>query len=405
MPPSWLEIAAWVAQLRAADIPREVLDTARHLQLGLLGAERRLATLGPRRGEIAWSAEVLGGDVGAGIGAAAWAAARARAGSTLGDLLVATVAGMEVGARAGVAASCLGAAPPGLAARVAGAVAVARLRGDDGNAVAAAIEGAVAGADLRLARARGDLGRAWLSRTAILPAVPAPAHAAASVEAVEEILGRHVRAAGKRLRADQVERVEISVPGLVLAQDREAPETRRIAALVAALLAHHSLLPGADGGDGGEIVGRVEVRRSGRGSVVAGVALAEAGAGIGMLGLEELRRAWSAGRLRPPGAREWARMAREIDVGAFAGAVAASGWDDGALARWRWALPVEVRLWTTRGGWWPERRPGPRGGGASLREVARDRWSAGNETRGPAWTALVAAPLDDAGWLEAAWTS
>lgn len=401
MAAAWAELGAWAATLSIDAIPPEVLDTARQVQLGLVGAHRRAD---PARPEQAWGVESLGGELGPGVGEIAWTAARARPRTSLRELLVATVAGLELGSRAGVAASGLGVAPPGVAARVAGAVAAARLRGDDAAAVAASLEGAWGGAELRLPRAWGGLGTAWLARTAILPALPVPVHAAAAVEAVDEILARHVRAAGKRLRADQVERVEIGVPGMVLAADGLAAPGRRIAARVAELIASHSLLPGAGGGSGREADIRVDLRRSARGSVVQGVGLAEVGAGIGMFDAGELWRARAEGRLRLPGPREWGRAVRSPDLRALAILARGDrGWDDGALARWRWPLPAEVRLWTTRGGWWPERRAGPRGAGDTLAEVARERW-AGEAGREEAYARLAGADLDATGWLEAAWS-
>lgn len=206
---------------------------------------------------------LLGHAPGAGV-AAAWAAAK---GHTVGDLLTATIAANEVAGRIG--ASLLLGGPSGRAqaavSAAAAAVASARLDGLDAPAMARALSlaltappeasesalgesgsarahlcaaPAVHGVEAASLAASGldapldlldrdaffagrtpqalraaftGLGAAWFSATLSYKLIPASTFVQAPVDAVWEILRRHIKAADKRLRPDQVEGIEVRV--------------------------------------------------------------------------------------------------------------------------------------------------------------------------------------------------
>ena len=45
----------------------------------------------------------------------------------------------------------------------------------------------------------------------------------------------------------------------------------------------------------------------------------------------------------------------------------------GSPEKFRWEEPVEVKLYTNRGGWWPERRALPRGVGEDAEAVGSEK--------------------------------
>ncbi len=94
------------------------------------------------------------------------------------------------------------------------------------------------------------LGDAWLSQTLVYKSMPGPIAWQSALQALNEVLARHVKAAGKRLRADQVDRIEISLPGPALALAERAagrPVSSpwgvpwRLNAAIGVLVADHTL--------------------------------------------------------------------------------------------------------------------------------------------------------------------
>jgi len=63
-----------------------------------------------------------------------------------------------------------------------------------------------------LTTVRLGLSEVWYMMTIRPVSTKGPLHWMTAIQSVEEILGRHVKAASKRLRYQQVERIEISVP-------------------------------------------------------------------------------------------------------------------------------------------------------------------------------------------------
>ena len=395
----------WARALRVADVPPDVLTAARHLlahidarlaatpDLGLAESNTRpSATYAAFEGD----APVLGARVGVGI-----AALRSLqpAGISIERLLLATVVGTEIGARVGVATLLSDRAThssplPGAAA---GAAAMAWLGGADGEAIGQAIGNAV-GLASSSAEARGTafgnavaeaalgaLGAAanglsarlwnevavplpealapggrWLSRAMVLPHLCASAPIATAIEGFHEILNRHLKAADKRLRHDQVERIEVRVSFVTWAAERKDP---RIPELIGRLVAFHALGPAERAGttmvtegvavDKAAEVSAVAARVSVVHDWVLSVGLAQSALPhTGPLTVQRYRAL--RGLLKQHGAwPTWKPPDLWPLLMARPGALF-RGSDESTESPLEW--PVLVKLYTTRGGWWPERR-------------------------------------------------
>jgi 2-methylcitrate dehydratase PrpD len=234
---------------------------------------------------------------------------------------------------------------------------------------------------LPLRSAFTGLGRGWLTRTLAYKLMPGADHIQVPVQAVREILRRHVKAAEKRLRIDQWDRVELAVDGVAHALDQVAarrpgvapgPLPYAIARTIGALAVHSEFGPGQLDADWLEanaeaisgIAQKVEVFHDWRATeawvehlldtaepLFSGVRpsellsaskriLADNGAALGSPNAHEL---FEVLKRRPD--RILSRVGRGSgDLG------------DMDVAAYRSHHPVEVKLFTTRGGWWPERR-------------------------------------------------
>ena len=388
----------WARALRLDDVPADVLQLARWQLAHIDQRVSAAAAAGPdlvasnaRDAALyaAWDgdAHILGGRTGVGI-----AVLRSLSPSpalTVERLLLATVVGMEIGARIGLATLlsdrlALSSARPGAAA---GAAALAWLGAADGDTIANAVVGAVglvAGAadgagfgtvvaeaalggfngagnpdgealwqgvaeplpDCLAAPGTGDGGR-WLTRALVLPELCAPVTLATAVEGLREILRRHVKAAEKRLRAEQVDRIEVRAALPTWAAERLRP---RLAELIGRLVTFHELGPveRASGERAAEIravAERVEVTHDW--ALSAGFA-ASAQEWTGPMSLQRLRALRTVTTLPGMPLGELPALLKARPDRLFrAGATAAP-----SPLCW----PVQIRLYTTRGGWWPERR-------------------------------------------------
>lgn len=377
------------------------------------------------------------------------------AGHTLDELLVAVIAAEEIAGRIGLATLLSARASHSALwpAAAAGAAVVALLDGRNAEGIAEAVAGAVSrarrqggalplsaldadparlGAEVVAAVRAGLIhggahslldadhpfwdevctrplpgaltgeGEAWLSRSVVVPPEPGLPWTQVPVQAVGEILRRHVKAAERRLRVDQVERIEIHVPWLAWALDQAAASLPgpggllgSIPRLCAVRIAHHLLTPAqldpaaidAHAADLTRLAGLVHVVHDWEPSfaTVRGVseALGPVLSGFGRADYRALR-----GRLKAQG--EWPRWspaeARTLIAAPVLPILRALRTPAGDLTRcalhpFVWPLPVRVRLYTTRGGWWPERRAQPEGtvAGGDLAYIARARF--GDETR------------------------
>jgi 2-methylcitrate dehydratase PrpD len=412
---------------------------------------------------------LLAGRSGLGVVPAVWASARGR---RVEDLLLATVIGNEIGGRVGLAlllgprhtrldtyvpAAAAAAAAAWLAGLdaegLAGAVAWAVERGERLSPVEIAADPARVGArparlgmesvdNARQGRvdlldegsafypplsqqplhgAWGGGGRTWLTRTLVVKPEAAASWAGVALEGVAEILRRHVKAADKRLRAEQVERIEVRAGLLPWAMDRAGADVDArspvslawsLKRALGVLVARHALTPAEltpaalaeKAGDIEHVSSRVEVVHDW---------------GLTLSTLEGLTRTLSPllARLSPRQLRQvqgrldeaggwpgWHRQdlwpivrarpdrvlrnlqARQGDLG------------DVDIAGFRWQIPVDIKLYTTRGGWWPERRAVPAGSVAAgdIEAVALAKHG------GPKASQLASVPADTdaAAWVE-----
>lgn len=440
-----LSMARWARELRAA--PEDVLRIARLQHLAMAGAVRRCGGGDPAETIARWEWDdwLLAGRTGLGAVPAAWARA---AGHSVDDVLLATAIGNEIGGRIGLA-TMLGPRGEGSDPRpvaAAAAAASAWLDGLDAEGIAGAVAAAVDGLSVvplvdrvgdpgafgREALARGlgarggdpdtlerleawtllpgafaGLGSLWLTRTVVLKASPGMAWTSVAVEAVDEILHRHVRAAEKRLRTDQVERVEIRVGTLPYTMERWSDVIdgfdpfvlgSSIKRSVGALVAFHERTPevladpSARAEEIAAVASRVEVVHDWKCTLGTVEGLAPVLSALGAPAVGTAVRMRESGMLPVPDAR--ALVAGRLDR--VLRALARRG-DLGGIESFAWRLPVEVKLYTTRGGWWPERRSVPLGTGEDAQRVAVERFGrdpgALLDLRGPAsdWLAELRA--------------
>ena len=364
----------------------------------------------------------------AAVAAAAWASAGR---SSLAEVLAATVAGNEVAGRVGLA-TALGSPGWGCPAATAAGVAVtggllggldedglaqavsialasaswdntpsadglamaeARAASEGMRAVSAARNGATSAEDILdrvveklswmpLHGAFSGMGRAWLTDTISHRRFACAPAAVTAVESVAEILARHVKAADKRLRTDQVERIEIhgaAMLGAMASSGALEPASIpwSLPEALGVLVARHDLgaadlapeVLAAQAERIRHVAERVEVFVQPSRTAEALTAQIEViGPLFADLGWRDARRmlsplrsaaALSGGEGRGmEGVRSVARLLR-----AAVGLRRVSGAELSAIdvASWQLHLPVEVQLYTTRGGRWPERRSLPEG--------------------------------------------
>ncbi|MBL8614690.1 MAG: hypothetical protein JNM72_03675 [Deltaproteobacteria bacterium] len=420
-PPPVAALADWALGLQPAQLPPMVARHARLQLLGVIGAAAALGAFG-LRGDAASAAGALadaeldpglllsGGAAAAALVAAACAGPAHR----VDDLVVAVVAANELSARCGLAQALgpRGAALRGKTAGVAAAVARARLEGVAAPALAAAISAALAapaaegdpGAAVRsgvaaaLARpwAGGDrgalagggalsaawtgLGAAWWTHSLIHRAHPGALRLLVPLQAMDEVLRRHVKAADKRLRADQIERVVVRT-GLPLPVGAGAGwpgGARALPALIAALVSSHSLsLDGLRGpleGDPARLAAvaeRVVVEHDPVRALSTPLSVLEVAPQL-LGGLSARARLSALGQLLRPtglgwGPGWWRGLKRLGAAPVVEQLLAAARVSDADLAGARLEqlalrADTELVLHTTRGGSWPERR-GLLGGG------------------------------------------
>ncbi len=379
--------------------------------------------------------DVLFSSTGAAALPVAWAHAR---GHSVEDLLVAVLAGQEIAGRLG-AAMLLGPdqdlARP-LHAAVGAAVVAGLLGGLDADALAHAIalstlasaratpaelraglggvgvaRGAAAGlaavaeaaaglhgpldtldahggvletrTPVPLRAAFSGLGKAWLCQSLSVRLHPGARALQAPLQAVHEILRRHIKAADKRLRPDQVERIEVelSAPAWWETQRMWSARSPAPAGLVhdlrrmiGLLVTHHDLSPGMfttaalarRQEELAAVAARVEVRHSWERSLDLASHLVDVlgplFAGVDRRSLRRaeriLRAHTGADALSPPqGARGlWGVLAARPDRLLAALRYQSGDLGDARLDAFQLRLGTDVRLHTTRGGTWPEHR-------------------------------------------------
>lgn len=276
------------------------------------------------------------------------------------------------------------------------------------------------------------LGRAWLTRSLSWSIHPVAPPLQGAVQAVEEILARHVKAAEKRLRWDQVERIEVGLGAPGFALHGRAAGVAALGALgalhrlpeaigrlvVGAELDPRALARDAAAEDGGpmsnevaHVARRVEVHHAWpRTRDLVDHSVDVLGPLLVGLDLPTLRRAAAAWTSAGPGATlsspvavSWLLRLRPDQL------LERLRYQSGDLADCRLdelqeRLGADVVLHTTRGGSWRERRDGAVGSPGwpwqdTVERLLR-RWGAGPEDAERA-RALTQASGPAAAWVEA----
>jgi hypothetical protein len=229
------------------------------------------------------------------------------------------------------------------------------------------------------------MGKAWLSDTLSYKRSPVSLPVQVAVQSVAEILARHMKAAGRRLRPDQVERIEIrtSLPGVFLEEQAAQhtildPSTVSGSARrsIATLLVGHGLgreqftqdWLNAEQERIMDLASRVELIHCWDCSMRQLTQLVESAtplfAGLTAREIKSVLRCagGNSALTRPKGFdSQWrvlkARPDRLLDKIRYAsGDLGDVDWAD-----WQLCFPTQVRLFTTRGGSWPEKRTIPEG--------------------------------------------
>ncbi|MDG1480883.1 MAG: MmgE/PrpD family protein [Myxococcota bacterium] len=235
---------------------------------------------------------------------------------------------------------------------------------------------------LPLRAAFTGLGQAWLSETLAFKLDPLALHAQVPVQGVREILNRHIKAADKRLRVDQVERIEISTTALSAAMARRhwplrpstVPHSIRHAVGVLVVnneLSTEHLTEGwlAENREQiGAVAGRVSVTQDAGRSVQWMTSLVEVATPLfAGITLDELKQVMQKARSQygmasmktRSGMLAWAkaRPDRLYDRIRYS----TGDLSTARLEELQFRCDTEVKLFTTRGGSWPERRSLPEG--------------------------------------------
>jgi hypothetical protein len=233
---------------------------------------------------------------------------------------------------------------------------------------------------LPLRNAFTGLGAAWLTRTLAFQLQPGAPFLQVPLQSVEEILRRHVKAADKRLRPDQIDRIEVSADFLACGMERLSAQypglhaasitasiSRAIGVLVCAqTLGPEQLRPAWIAEHRDQIAGvasRVEVRHDWQHSMNLMSTLVDVAkplfSGVSAKELTEAARAARVDFGAPglPGIGSWLDIGKSRPDRLFQQLGQGSGdLSEMDVEAWRYRFGVEVKLFTTRGGWWPERR-------------------------------------------------
>ncbi|MEC9390501.1 MAG: MmgE/PrpD family protein [Myxococcota bacterium] len=237
-----------------------------------------------------------------------------------------------------------------------------------------------AGCWVPLSHAFTGLGSAWLTDTVFFPRWPGPVAWHSALDGVDEVLARHVKAADKRLRADQVRSITIRVAAPAVALDQWAvrhglPDPaglgHSVRHAIGALVTHHALVVPSSSDDArcGLVAGKVRVVHDISLTMeFIAHALDTVLPLVGGITESELRKL----RARVSGPDSlWPRM-KWGDIRTFAAQrpdrwlerlrYAPRSLADGQLSAWQWRLGARVEVKTTRGGTWPVTMPIASGG-------------------------------------------
>ena len=236
-----------------------------------------------------------------------------------------------------------------------------------------------------LSEAFTGLGDCWLGRTTAFSLYPGHLFTQVPVQAVQEILRRHVKAADKRLRIDQIDRIEIRSHALTLGLTKGQVDGRPLdsASVCADLRRQIGVLFVTHELDAASIrpeelarhseaiewvAERVELVHDWPSTLTLVQNMRDSMSPL--YGSVPLRDLWRTSRssdhgfgwsgLLPP-TDQWKEFLKARPDRLFSAQSPSSELSEVDERAFRYCLPTEVKLYTTRGGWWPERRNTPEG--------------------------------------------
>ena len=211
-------LCRWAMSLRPEHVPADVLTraalqhvssaAAMHLLPPTKGFEGALSSVAERDFDDLVLAPILHPSRGAVVGA--WFSGEAH---TTGEVLTATVAANEVAARIDLSNRVeLGAA-----------VSTAWLRDLGHGSLPESIRRRTKSTDIRVV-SLGMPGHTWFTRCVLYRLIPGPIWALSALEATNEIVRRHIKAAGRALRADQVVEIRVRLCSMAWQAHRAKPD-------------------------------------------------------------------------------------------------------------------------------------------------------------------------------------
>jgi hypothetical protein len=244
-------------------------------------------------------------------------------------------------------------------------------------------------------RAFNGLGECWLGRTTSYSLSPGNLFSKVAVQGVQEILRRHIKAADRRLRVDQVDRIVVRTNALALDLNGKdidpAAICRSIPSQIGLALATNDLSAPQFHPD--VLAEHHDAIRT----IAQKVVLSHDW--VSTIGLmQEMRSSLSPvyGETSPrkllsqfasgsgvPDRSQWADLIKSRPDRIFRKSTASTNMADMDTLSFRYPFAIEAKLYTTRGGWWPERRGTPSGAPgwswqAILDGVAK-KWACGQE--------------------------
>ena len=228
------------------------------------------------------------------------------------------------------------------------------------------------------------LGACWLSRSTSFCLSPGHLFSKVPVQAVHEVLRRHVKAADRRLRVDQIDRIEIRTHALSMAlSETQGNSTLDPAAFCADIRQQIGLLVATHEVGAHQfhprvlethreaiayVADRVQIEHDWCATLQLASQLRESMAPLyGTLKPQGLWKHFASGSKalgwKPglPPAGQWLPLLKERPARLLRSHNGATDLSQVDALAFRYPFPTEVKVFTTRGGWWPERRNTPEG--------------------------------------------
>lgn len=222
-------------------------------------------------------------------------------------------------------------------------------------------------------RAFNGLGKCWLGRTTAYSLSPGNLFTKVAVQGVQEILRRHIKAADRRLRIDQVNRIEIRTHALALGHNGKAIDP---AALCRSIPTQIGLALATNDLNAPQFHPDVLAEHQDAITTIAQKVVLTHDWAATIALIQEMRSSLSPlyGETSPrklltqfasgsglPKRSQLSDLVKARPDRLFRKSTASSDMADLDALSFRYPFGIEAKLFTTRGGWWPERRETPAG--------------------------------------------